>query len=339
MNPFMTLYFVLYNFRLLNADGSELSQEALMKLWEFYNLLTGSTSSKPIIRVESDRNLRRQFNADTQSPALLAQFLFMTGEKGRICWTEGNFWNPDDISAENFENICRSLKEYINEAAQGTNNKAKKVNAFCRMYAKFCSALEDVSGMIEVYEKLGPEEKRKANLYYLALVHTINSPKYRETSEFVSTTTNPDMAGRFKYDVCIYGWVPNKAGRFSRGNTIDIVDINNFSDLEGTGLPFCRIPVFPEQEEIAVRCGLLPHFIIGFAVKRVFYVNPAVFTAIEKMHGLTSFKELSAFKRDIQLYGLEINQENFEEFCNRTNFKRYFTFDGKEYKLFSLSHK
>jgi hypothetical protein len=339
MKPFMTLYFTLYNFRLLDADGYELSQEALKKLWEFYNLLIGSTNSKFIMRVESDRNLRRQFNADTQIPSILAQSLFMTGEKGRICWAEENFWDPDDIRVENFENICGALREYINEAAQGTNNKAKKVNAFCKMYTKFCRAFEDVPSMIEVFKKLSSEEKRRANLYYLALAHTINSPKYRDNSEFVSTTTNPDMAGRFSYDACIYGWVPNKAKGFSHRKTIDIVDINNFSDLEGTGLPFCKIPIFPEQEEIAVRCGLLPHFIIGFAVKSVFYVNPAVFTAIDKMHGLTSFRELSAFKRDIQLYGLEINQENFEEFCKRTNFKRYFTYDERGYKMYSLSQK
>ena len=336
MRPFLTLFFALSNFRLLNADGSELSQEGLMKLWEFYNLLIGSRYSKPILRVESDRNLRRQFNVDTHVPDILAQFLFMTGEKGRICWTEGKFWNPDDISVENFENICRALREFINEAAQGTNNKAKKVNAFCEKYAKFCSDLENVAGMIEVFKKISPEEKRKANLYYLALAHSINSPKYRDCSEFVSTTTNSDIAGRFKYDTCIYGWMPYKTRYFHIGKTIDTVELNNFSDLEGTGLPYCEIPIFPEQEEIAVRCGLLPHFIIGFAVKRNFYVNSSVFSAIDEMHGLASFRELSAFKREIQLYGLKINQENFEEFSKRTNFKRYFTFDGKHYSLYKV---
>ncbi len=64
-----------------------------------------------------------------------------------------------------------------------------------------------------------------------------------------------------------------------------------------------------------------------------YYVNPAIFTAVDKMHSLVTFKALSICKSVLQLGGLEVNQEGFGEFLCKTNFKRFFTFDGDEYKL------
>ena len=60
---------------------------------------------------------------------------------------------------------------------------------------------------------------------------------------------------------------------------------------------------------------------------------------ITKMHKLTSFKDLSEYKTNLQLFGLEINQQNFVEFCKNTNFKRYYIFDGEEYKMFPINLK
>lgn len=124
----------------------------------------------------------------------------------------------------------------------------------------------------------------------------------------------------------------------ARRRTIDFVDTNDVQDIKHTGLPYCNFAVFPRQDEIAIRCGLLPHFIIGFEIEKNFYVNPAVFTAIDDMHQLNSFRELMAYRRKLQLHGLDINQENFEDFCRRTNFKRYYTFDGEgKYKIHKVT--
>lgn len=79
---------MLSNYRLLSSNGNELTQEELNKLFEFYNMMSGSLNSRFIYRGESDRNLMRQFNADTKTPEMLSECLFMTGEKGRICWAD-----------------------------------------------------------------------------------------------------------------------------------------------------------------------------------------------------------------------------------------------------------
>lgn len=325
---------MLSNYRLLSCNGNELTLEELNKLFEFYNMMSGSLNSRFIYRGESDRNLMRQFNVDTKTPEMLSKFLFMTGEKGRICWADNEGINPDDVSTENFLRICTSLAKYIDEGLRVGGNRAKRIKAFCEKEEKFYDGINNGKTFVGVYEKLKPEEKRKANLYYLAIVHTIGDKEYREISEYISTTTNAGIANRFAHDAFIFGWVPhNLWKRKARKRTIDIVDTNQMTEMQSTGLPYCDSAVFPNQEEIAIRCGLLPHFIIGYAVGEDFYVNPTIFNAIDRMHEMTTFREKCSYKRRIQLHGLEINQENFEDFCKRTNFKKYFTFDGDDYEM------
>lgn len=121
---------MLSNYRLLSCNGNELTLEELNKLFEFYNMMSGSLNSRFIYRGESDRNLIRQFNVDTKTPEMLSEFLFMTGEKGRICWADNEGINPDDVSTENFLRICTSLAKYIDESLRAGENRAKKDKGF-----------------------------------------------------------------------------------------------------------------------------------------------------------------------------------------------------------------
>jgi len=79
-----SLFIMLSNYRLLSSNGNELTQEELNKLFEFYNMMSGSLYSRFIFRGESNRNLLRQFNFDTRTPDMLSECLFMTGEKERL---------------------------------------------------------------------------------------------------------------------------------------------------------------------------------------------------------------------------------------------------------------
>ena len=69
---------MLSNYRLLSCNGNELTLEELNKLFEFYNMMSGSLNSRFIYRGESDRNLMRQFNVDTKTPEML--YIFKEGE-------------------------------------------------------------------------------------------------------------------------------------------------------------------------------------------------------------------------------------------------------------------
>ena len=117
---------------------------------------------------------------------------------------------------------------------------------------------------------------------------------------------------------------------------IEYVLTTSKSDIKQFGFPCCDTPVYPEQKEVSLRCGILPHFIIGFQAGCHFYVNPAIFSTMNKLEEIDSFQELCTFKKHLLLYGLDIDQSDFKEFCRKTNFKRYYTYDEGKYHLHSI---
>ena len=301
-------------------------------------MMVGSTLSTFILRGDSDENLRSQFNTDTQNLTLLAKYLFMAGEKGRICWNDKKFLNPDDLTPENFRKICLALTRYIKEGCKGHTGRSEMMRGFYERNTQFCQDLKNIDAIVEKYTKLKPNARRSVNLYYLSMAHTINSHSYKMVSSFVSATTKANVAAEFIDDICIYGWVPREAVGINstQYRTIDYVITKCEPVVKRSGMPCCNTPVYPDQKEISLRCGFLPHFIIGFKVKNNFYVNPAVFSSMEKLQSMATFKQLCNYKSRLLRYGLEIDQTNFEEFCRLTNFKRYYTYDGVKYEVHCL---
>lgn len=333
MSSLISMYQTLHWRKLKNHNDEDLPHEDMHKLWGFYNMIKGARECLFLFRGESDENLMRQFGVDSSSPDLLAKYLFMVGEKGKICWENKRYLDPDETSKENFESICKALAKYIREGCHGESRRAKRMREFSMRNEEFCRAFDKIDDIVVKYDKLKAKDRVRINLYYLAIAHTINSYDYKKASSSVSTTTDVRIAQNFTTDVCIYGWVPKDAIIHSKMNTIDFVDTENNEFVKRKGLPYCDSPVYPEQKEIALRCGFLPHFIIGFMVGSRFYVNPAISRSMDRMQEMKSFQELNGFKRQLMTFGLDVDQSNFEEFCRMTNFKRYYTFDGVKYDI------
>lgn len=337
MSSFIPIYNALHWRKLKNHDDEDLPQEDVLKLWGFYNMMKWTRGCSFVMRGESNGNLMDQFGTDASNPALLAKYLFMTGEKGRICWENRKYLDPDDTRKENFEAICNALARYIREGCRGESGRAKMMRDFNNRNEAFCGAFKNIDDIVSRYEPLKEKDKRRANLYYLAIAHTINSCEYRKSSSMVSTTKDRSVAEKFTADVCIYGWVPRVAISHARMKTIDVVDTKEITFLKRKGLPYFESPVYPDQKEVVLRCGFLPHFIIGFMVGSRFYVNPAISRSIDRMQEMRSFQELNEFKNQLIMYGLDVDQRNFEEFCRMTNFKRYYTFDREKYEIHILN--
>lgn len=336
MSSFIPLYNALLWRKLKNHDGDDLPQKDILKLWGFFNMMKLTRECSFVMRGESNVNLMDQFGTDANHPDLLAKYLFMTGVKGRICWENKRYLDPDDTRKENFETICKALARYIREGCRGESGRAQRMRDFYNRNEAFCRAFESIDDIVSRYEKLKAKDRRKVNLYYLAIAHTINSYEYRKRSSIVSTTTDGSVAERFTSDVCIYGWVPRVAISHTRMNIIDVVDTEETVFLRRKGLPYYESPVYLNQKEMALRCGFLPHFIVGFMVGSKFYVNPAISRSMDKLQELRSFQELTVFKHQLITNGLDVKQSNFEEFCRMTKFKRYYTFDGKNYEIHCL---
>ena len=335
MNKAIPIYFALTNSKIIKDNGDILSQNELLQFWNFLNMLIGSRSCTFIMRGDSNENLMKQYYCDTNSPKLLAQYIFMVGEKGRICWSKKKYYDPDDTSLSNFQSICELLNRFINEGcSKGNIERMQKMQNFVLRNKEFCKDIKNINDIVKRYGQLKTEDRIRVNLYYLSIAHTINSYKYQKVSNFISTTTNLQVATTFTDDICIYGWIPTYG--WNRIKSIDYIIASNKSFIEKLKIPYCDTPVYPEQKEILLRCGLLPHFIIGFKSKNNFYTNPAIFSLINDMGNISSFKDLCRFKSNFIRNGLNIDQTNFENFCHETNFKRYYSYDGEIYKLHDL---
>lgn len=338
----MSLYYTLSNSKIVRCDGGVLRQDELMKLWNFVNMLLGSMYSTWIFRGESDENLREQYGYDTNTPDILAQCIFMAGEKGRICWNEKKFIDPDVVSTDNFRKICKILNKSIKEGcSSGSTGRIQKMQNFHSRNREFCEAFDDTENLVMGYHELPYDNRRKINLYYLSIIHTINSYKYHNTSGFVSATTSFKVAEQFTNGATIYGWVPKMPMSMtmrSMVKTIEYVLSRNVAGIKELGFPCCESSVYPGQKEISLRYGILPHFIVGFKAGSRFYVNPALFNTMDKLQEIDSFRKLNIFKRHLISYGLDVDQSDFEDFCRRTNFKRYYSFDGEKYQLHDLQH-
>ena len=124
----------------------------------------------------------------------------------------------------------------------------------------------------ENLSQLSAAEANKVADYYLSILHTIGKSG-NDKSYFLSSSTNYLVANKFQgNNVIIYGWLPRKGikSRIIKYNDIE----TNSQYVKSLNLPTYQFPIDPEQCEICIKCGLLPHFIIGFQHDNRFYINP-----------------------------------------------------------------
>ncbi len=327
----------LSDYRLLDTSGRPMRDTDILIFWNIINMFRNSDQKLWVVRGDSDVNLSRQFNGvDSRQPELLAQYIFMVGEKGRICWNEKRFLDPEDTSADNFRNNCKLLGKVLASSRKGSEGRSRRMAAFMSenqtFVAQFISGAIDMA--VDKYVALPPESRRIVNRYYLAVVHTINPSEFRSRSPFVSLTEDIDVADGFGKDVTIFGWVPKfyQPYYIRHGFATEAVSV-----LRDAELPYLTQPVYPEQAEVSVLCGILPHFIIGFASGNNFYVNPAVFTTMDLFRQCHCFSDMQQLRKDIIKNGLLVDQDKFEEFCRMTSYKRYFTSNGLQYRIQSIN--
>ena len=138
-------------------------------------------------------------------------------------------------------------------------------------------------------------------------------------SYFLSTSTKYSVADKFKGDnnIIIYGWLPKKGIKKCIINYQDVGKYSQF--VKSMELPTHQEPIYPEQCEICIKCGLLPHFIIGFQYDNRFYINP---------------NTLKQWNDNIVYVGLDIGQEDFNDLFNATKLEQSFIFiDGNYYVI------
>lgn len=280
--------------------------------FQFVHHLVSSGKARFIYRGES--NLNEQFNTDTTNIRLLSDYIFVIGEKGRRFLKDHN---------KKYDNIFEFIWDKFHAKVCGLRFSSietkKRVKCFLDGNQNFIEYFCDQNNHNDFISRLAKEKKEVAD-YYLAILHTIGKSG-NSHSYFLSSSEDISIANKFRGNdnnaIVLYGWIPKKGWK---KKIISYNDMNIYDEvINQLGLPTYQTPMYMEQKEICLKCGLLPHFIIGFQHNEKFYINPNILN--------------NEWCEDIIYNGLCVDQSHFGETFEKTNYKISYVFCNGEYNI------
>ena len=295
-------------------DDNRATQTEIERFILFIQKLKSSRRVRFIYR--GDSNIIEQYNTDSRNLSLLAHYIFCLGDKGRYFF-QSKLVDINSVFSliwDKFHNkVCK-----LNFASEGT---MEHVSDFLNKNPMFNNYFSDEHNK-EHFESLSQLAIDKANEvtdYYLSILHTIGKSGNGK-SYFLSSSTIYLVADEFKGDnnIIIFGWLPKKG---LKDRIIKYIDVEKNSPfVKSLNLPTCQFPIYPKQSEICIKCGLLPHYIIGFQHNNRFYINP---------------NTLRQWNDSIVYDGLDIDQKTFNDLFNATDLMQSFIFCDGNYYLMS----
>lgn len=282
-------------------DGAITNNKPLIT---FVKKLKASKKAYFIYRGES--NLLEHYNADTENILQLCEKIFMVGIKGRQFITS----RYQIIDALEF--IWQRISEKVCLLAFSSDNTKNHVESFLDMNPDFRSFFLDNRKKNDFLslKSLPDETKTKIIDYYLSLLHSIGKAG-NSFSYFLSSSKKISIAGHFSGNnsnsIIIYGWIPKKG--LTHNLYLNKPDTSYIEIINSLGLPEYKTSIYSEQEEICIKYGLLPQYIIGFQHYNNFYVNPAVYKTIHD---------------NVICDGFDIDQSDFLKKLEETKYTKYF---------------
>lgn len=298
----------------LYLDEKKASQTEKERFILFVKRLKSSRCVRFIYR--GDSNIIEQYKTDSSNLPSLAINIFCLGDKGRY------FFQNKLVGINSVFSLIWDKFHYkvckLNFALDST---MECMSDFLNKNPMFNNYFSDENNK-EDFESISQLSIDKANEvadYYLAILHTIGMSG-NSNSYFLSSSTNYLVADEFKGDnnIIIFGWLPKKGLKDCIIKYIDVEKNSPF--VKSLNLPTCQAPIYPKQNEICIKCGLLPHYIIGFQHNNRFYINP---------------NTLRQWNDSIVYEGLEIDQKTFNDLFNATNLRQSFIFYDGNYYLMS----
>lgn len=304
----------------------DLNYEELRKLSTFLFYFKVSSKVRVIYRGENYENLKNKLNLyGNDDYSKLSYIVFLVGDKGRTyrksyrenIKKQNKVYAIDCIDDDIFEFIFSKMKKILNNSKKSEIIEFKKKNDIFSEY--FLNSNNKTDFIDKIKAVTNNEEKIRIRDYYLSLMHQIGKIGFYNNSFFTSTSFDYNSAMHFaKNDslsekIIFVSWVKypqNDVGvSFNYLNKVKKI-------IRNSQLPEYNISFFPEQNEFAVKGGLLPHYILGYIKvdKNEFEINPNFFS---------TKKSYDAILKD----GFEINQVDFYEVLDETDYKGYFMFN------------
>lgn len=274
------------------------------------NTLSYRREISQIYRGDSLENLCKKLNVqylqENTDVNLITERLFMVGEKAKRYYIDDS-----SFKINNYEDVVfKKIINYLKDSLKNKNNSIKYFFERNSVLRDFFSDKNNQPIFLERIKNASEYEKLSIRDYYLTLLHQLAAINYKNKSHFVSTSKEYKIAEKFsnskkdKNRIILHCWQPEK----SEKNTV-----KKFK------LPTYSFHPFQYQREYSLLGGILPHFIhmIEFCDQNIFIPNPNIFK--QEINDYTFY------------YGLDIDQSNFTEIIELTNYKKSITTNGTIY--------
>lgn len=327
----------IMNELIYKVNGEILNDFQTEKFKSFYDYLSkNSKYAKIIYRGENYSNLKEKLNLSGDCDYFkLSQTVFLIGEKGRVYRTEykNKIMDKSKIYPIDYigEDLFNKIFDKFNSILLNKNNNPIIENfisnnlEFSDYFKSKSDNKKKFTSRINAIDNCS--EKIKVRDYYLSLLHKIGNIGFYNNSFFLSTTTKFKEAIRFAENpensskIIFVSWIKYPLNNIG----INFNYLNLFKNrILQIGLPFYEKTFFPSQAEISIKGGLLPHFILGYVrlEEKIFEINPNFFSSKKSI------------KNTIK-NGFDIDQENFSEFLNKTDYSGFFTLNNNKYLDFN----
>lgn len=285
----------------LTCCGRDITCQEKENFFAFLDMINGASI---IYRGVSNNYLEKLYNTNTRNIPLLSSLIFLYGDKGKSFLYKYNI--KEDINYS--EDLCyrlilKTLKDTFEKEESNNNAVNRRLSEFKYKEQDVVSEIiaTNADEWCSKIMALSEVNRIAVKDYYFSFLHKVNKAGYGNYSYFLSTSSRENIARHFCHEdgVILVGWTNGKNIKCKA---------NNISEL---GFPIFKHDFFPEQKEETFKCGLLPHFIIGYHYEDKFEINPYI-------------KDIKDFKL-VRKDGIPVRQEKFTEMLSKTNFKSYYS--------------
>ena len=299
------------------VNDQSASQKEQQQFFSFIKSLKSSKRVRFVFRGNS--TIIKYYDTDVDNIPLLSHCIFCIGDKG--CY----FLQKKLID---FKEIFPVIWNKFNDKVCKLNFRSEQTKQHVLHFLKCNPEIQQYFSneqnrkSFECISDLPIEDRKKVADYYLSILHTIGKSANGK-SFFLSASKNYMVADEFKgaNSIIIYGWLPQKG---INNHIIKYIDVEKSSSfVKKIGLPTCNVPIYPEQREICIKCGLLPNYIIGFQHDNKFYINPNILK--------------TQWHDNIVYDGLDIDQKNFNDLLTKSKYSQSFIYYDGDYYLISVN--
>ena len=263
----------------LTTLGKSLGAEDFKTVEQFFGYLNHVSI---VFRCLGADYLQKQYNTSKDNIGLLSEYIFLYGDKGKLFYDEldqkTRNLDTDELTRITFSYIYDKFQKVFISQRLKSPRTIEAIERFNHSEPNFISYWEHISEneWLSQIEKLDERDRQQVKDYYVAVLHTVGLAGYGRNSYFLSTSRRKDIGTILNIPrdgIEIIGWV--KLGR-NNVYTFDRIE-KKAQYVKKLGFPISKTLLYPEQKEITYKCGLLPHFIIGFFYEDAFEVNPYIF--------------------------------------------------------------